>query len=169
MNRMFRNLFFYGIIFLVLIAVVGYFKGQNEGVKEFNVHEFTQALNNDEIKEMTFQPVNKIIRFTGTLKKDKVEFIAQVPDNTEIIAEITKQAERSGLKVEEEEQPSAFASFIMMMLPFLIIGVVFFFILTRAQGGGGGGGRVMNFGKSKAQLYTCLLYTSDAADEDCLV
>lgn len=151
---MFRNIFFYGIIFLVLIAVIGYFKGQSDETKEFNVHEFTQALNNGEIKEMTYQPVNKIIRYTGLLKKDDVEFIAQVPDNTEIIADITKQAEQSGLKVEEEEQPSAFASFIMMMLPFLIIGLIFFFILTRSQGGGGGGGRVMNFGKSKAKLYS---------------
>lgn len=151
---MFRNIFFYGIIFLVLIAVIGYFKGQNDETKEFNVHEFTQALNNEEIKEMTYQPVNKIIRFTGTLKKDEVEFVAQVPDNTEIISDIADKSAESGLKVEEEEQPSAFANFIMMMLPFLIIGLIFFFILTKSQGGGGGGGRVMNFGKSKAKLYS---------------
>lgn len=154
MNRLFRNIFFYGVIFLVLIAVIGLFKGQSDDIKEFNVHEFTQALNNGEIKEMTFQPVNKIVRFTGVLEKGKVEFVAQVPDNPDIISTITEQAsEQSVLKVAEEEQPSAFMSFITMMLPFLIIGIIFFFILTRAQGGGGGGGRVMNFGKSKAKLY----------------
>lgn len=154
MNRMFRNLFFYGVIFLVIIAVIGLFNSQNDEVKEFNYHEFTQALNNGEIKEMTFQPVNKIIRFTGTLEKDDVKFVAQVPDNAEIIAQITEQAkEQSKLMVDEEAQPSAFVSFITMMLPFLIIGLIFFFILTRAQGGGGGGGKVMNFGKSKAKLY----------------
>ncbi|HLQ97758.1 MAG TPA: ATP-dependent zinc metalloprotease FtsH [Candidatus Dormibacteraeota bacterium] len=154
MNRMFRNLFFYGVVFLVVIAVIGLFNSQNDDVKEFNYHEFTQALNNGEIKEMTFQPVNKIIRFTGTLEKDEAEFIAQVPDNTEIIAQITEQAkEQSILNIDEEAQPSAFMSFLTMMLPFLIIGLIFFFILTRAQGGGGGGGKVMNFGKSKAKLY----------------
>src|SRR5699024_8109738 len=61
--------------------------------------------------------------------------------------------EKSVLKIEQEEQPSAFVSFLTMMLPFLLIGLIFFFIFTRAQGGGGGG-RVMNFGKSKAKLYT---------------
>src|SRR5690625_972721 len=97
MNRMFRNLFFYGVVFLVIIAVIGLFNGQNDDVKEFNYHEFTQALNNGEIKEMTFQPVNKIIRFTGTLEKDEAKFIAQVPDNTEIIAQITEQAKEQSI------------------------------------------------------------------------
>src|SRR5690625_171770 len=152
MNRVFRNIFFYGVIFLVLIALLQMFKGQNEDVKEFNFHEFTQALNNGEIKEMTYQPVNKIIRFTGTLVQNEKKFVAQVPDNPNIIEKITEQAGAS-LEIAEEEQPSAFMNFIVMMLPFIIIGLIFFFILTRAQGGGGGGGRVMNFGKSKAKLY----------------
>src|SRR5690625_1869592 len=153
MNRVFRNIFFYGVIFLVLIALLQMFKGQNEDVKEFNFHEFTQALNNGEIKEMTYQPVNKIIRFTGTLVQNEKKFVAQVPDNPNIIEKITEQAGAS-LEIAEEEQPSAFMNFIVMMLPFIIIGLIFFFILTRAQGGGGGGGRVMNFGKSKAKLYS---------------
>src|SRR5699024_3035429 len=36
----------------------------------------------------------------------------------------------------------------------ILIGLIFFIIFTRAQGGGGGGGKMMNFGKSKAKLYT---------------
>jgi cell division protease FtsH len=154
MNRVVRQLFFYGVIFLVLIAVVSLFKGQNDEVEEFSFHEFTKALDNGEIKEMTFQPVNKIVRYTGILEKDDAKFVAQVPDNTDIVAQITEKAkDQSVLMVDEEAQPSAFVSFITMMLPFLIIGLIFFFILTRAQGGGGGGGKVMNFGKSKAKLY----------------
>jgi len=123
MNRVFRNLFFYGVIFLVLIAVIGLFNGQNKEVKDFKVHEFMQALDNGEIKEVTMQPVNKIMRFTGKLEKGDVEFIAQVPDNTDVIATITQKAsDQNVLKVAQEEQPSAFVSFITMMLPFLIIG-----------------------------------------------
>src|SRR5690625_4369789 len=154
MNRVFRNIFFYGVIFLVLISVLHLYKRKKEEIKEFNYNEFTQALNNGEIKEMTYQPVNKIIRYTGTLVKDEIKFVAQVPDNPNIIEKITEQATQIGLDTAEEEQPSAFMNFIVMMLPFLIIGLIFFFILTRAQGGGGGGGRVMNFGKSKAKLYS---------------
>src|SRR5699024_8200844 len=39
-------------------------------------------------------------------------------------------------------------------IPFLIIGFFIFFMLSRAQGGGGGGKGVMNFGKSKAKMYS---------------
>jgi len=154
MNRWFRNLFFYGIIFLVLFSVINLVTGQNNDAEELNVQEFMEALNNGEVKEMTMQPVNKIYRVTGTLSTDQTEFVAQVPDNPDIISNITDLAtEQSILNVEEEEQPSAFVSFLTMMLPFLLIGLLLFFFLTRAQGGGGGGGRVMNFGKSKAKLY----------------
>src|SRR5690625_989049 len=111
MNRMFRNLFFYGVIFLVIIAVFGLFNSQNDEVKEYSYHEFTQALNNGEIKEMTFQPVNKIIRFTGTLEKDEAEFVAQVPDNTEIIAQITEQADRKSTRLNSSHVAISYAVF----------------------------------------------------------
>src|SRR5690625_4562157 len=154
MNRWFRNIFFYGIIFLVLFSIINLITGQNDDTNELNVKEFMEHLNNGEVKEMTMQPVNKIYRITGILHEKDQAFIAQVPDNPDTITEITKIAtNESTLMIEEEEQPSAFFNFLMMMLPFLLIGLIFFFFLTRAQGGGGGGGRVMNFGKSKAKLY----------------
>jgi len=154
MNRWFRNIFFYGIIFLVLFSIINLVTGQNNDSEELNVKQFMEALNSGEIEEMTMQPVNKIYRITGIMRADEQPFVAQVPDNPDTITEITKLAtEQSVLLIEEEEQPSAFVSFLTMMLPFLLIGLIFFFFLTRAQGGGGGGGRVMNFGKSKAKLY----------------
>ena len=155
MNRIFRNVFFGLLIFLGIVAVISMFNGQNEEEKEFNVKEFTEALNNGEIDEMTMQPANGIIRYTGKLTEGDKTFVAQVPDNTDIVANITDQAtEQSILKVEEEEKPSGWVTFLTTMIPFLIIGLFFLFILSQAQGGGGGGGRVMNFGKSKAKMYT---------------
>ncbi|MEC5426060.1 ATP-dependent zinc metalloprotease FtsH [Virgibacillus sp. C22-A2] len=154
MNRIFRNVFFWVLIFLVVVGIIGVFNGQNEEAEQFNVQQFIQALNNGEIEEMTMQPANGIIRYTGTLTDKGQQFVAQVPDNTDIIASITDQAnEQSVLKVAEEEQPSGWVTFLTTMIPFLIIGLFFLFILSQAQGGGGGG-RVMNFGKSKAKMYT---------------
>jgi len=153
MDRVFRNILFYALIFLVLIGVISLFNSQGDQAEQYNVRQFTQALDNGEIAEMTMQPKNKIMRITGVLNNDQ-PFIVQVPDNTEIVADITETAqEQSVLRVEQEEQPSAFVNFLTMMVPFLLIGLIFFFLFTRAQGGGGGG-RVMNFGKSKAKLYT---------------
>ncbi|WP_099158879.1 ATP-dependent zinc metalloprotease FtsH [Virgibacillus ndiopensis] len=152
MNRLFRNVIFYFLIFLVIIGVIGVFKGQNDQAKQFDVEQFMQHLNNGEIEEMTMQPANKIMRITGTLDDGDKQFIAQVPDNTEIVANITDIAtEQSLLNVEEEEQPSGWVTFLTTMIPFIIIALFFFFILSQSQGGGG---RVMNFGKSKAKMYS---------------
>ncbi|MFB4168676.1 ATP-dependent zinc metalloprotease FtsH [Virgibacillus sp. JSM 102003] len=152
MNRIFRNVIFYLLIFLVVIGIIGVFNGQNDEAKEYNVQEFTDALNSGEVKEMTMQPSNGIMRITGELSEGE-QFVAQIPDNTEIVSTITKQAtEQSVLNVKEEEQPSGWVTFLTTMIPFLILGLFFFFILSQAQGGGGG--RVMNFGKSKAKMYT---------------
>src|SRR5690625_5792965 len=99
---------------------------------------------------MTYQPVHKIIRYTGVLKENDRKFYAQVPDNQELNHSIIEQSEnQSILKTEPEEQPSALLSFLSMMLPLLIIDAIFFFILTRAQGGGGVDDRVTTLGRSK--------------------
>src|SRR5690625_3499447 len=135
MDRVFRSILFYGLIFLVLIGVVGMFKGQNEQSDELNVKEFMQALDNGDIAEMTMQPKNKIIVVTGELEEGNKPFVVQLPENTDVIAEVTDLAnDQSVLKVEQEEQPSAFVNFLTMMLPFLLIAVIFFFLFTRAQG-----------------------------------
>ena len=154
MSQIFRNVLFWMLIFFVIIGVIGVFNGQGEEAEEYNVQQFMDALNNGEIEELTYQPSNGIIRFNGTLTDGETTFLAQVPDNTEIIATITDTAtEQSILNVAEEEQPSAWLTFLTGIVPFLLIGLFFLFILSQAQGGGGGG-RVMNFGKSKAKMYS---------------
>lgn len=153
MDRVFRNILFYALIFLVLIGVISLFKQQGDETEELDVQKFMTHLEDGDVSEMTMEPKNEIMRITGELAEGDKEFVVQVPDNNDIVTNITTTAqEQSVLKVEEEEQPSAFVNFLTMMLPFLIIGLIFFFIFTRSQGGGGGG-KVMNFGKSKAKLY----------------
>src|SRR5699024_66598 len=155
MSRLLRNGFFYVCIFVVLAGVISLLKGQGDEAKELNVQEFKQALNNEDIEEMAMQSVNNIMRFTGTIEKTDQEFVAQVHDNTEIIAEITELAEKqtTELKTKQEEQPSTWMTILTGMIPFILIGIIIFIFLSRSQGGGGGG-RVMNFGKSKAKLYS---------------
>jgi len=155
MNRIFRNTIFYLLIFLVVIGVVGLFRGQGEPQQQLNVNDFYNKLNNGQIEEMTIQPVNGVIQITGQLAgegEDQGEFTAKIPANDEIVSNITQTAqEQSVLNVAEEEQPSAWVTFLTSIIPFIIIFILFFFLLNQAQGGGS---RVMNFGKSKAKMYT---------------
>ncbi|WP_163527989.1 ATP-dependent zinc metalloprotease FtsH [Halobacillus ihumii] len=155
MSRIFRNTIFYLLIFLVVIAVVGLFRGQGEPQETLNVNEFYDRLNNGEIEEMTMQPVNGIIRITGQLagsEEGQGMFTAKLPANEQIISNVTQTAqEQSVLKVEEEEQPSVWVTVLTSIIPFVIIFILFIFLLNQAQGGGS---RVMNFGKSKAKMYS---------------
>ncbi|SEB20199.1 cell division protease FtsH [Thalassobacillus cyri] len=156
MNRIFRNTIFYLLIFLVVIGVVGLFRGQGEPQKTLTVNQFNEQLNSGQIEEMTIQPVNGVYQVKGTLKDGGEEgensFTAKLPANEQVISNVYETAtEQSILSVEEEEQPSAWVSFLTTMIPFIIIFILFFFLLNQAQGGGS---RVMNFGKSKAKQYT---------------
>src|SRR5690625_191807 len=156
MKRLNRGVVLYVIIILGVILTVTMLMNSNEQPKEFDLKEFTEALDAGEINEMTMEPKNKIMRITGELEEDQRPFITQIPDNNDIVAEVTRTAEEQGIvKFAEEEQPSALVSMLTVAVPFILIGLIFFIIFTRAQGGGGGGGgKMMNFGKSKAKLYT---------------
>ncbi|MFD1849244.1 ATP-dependent zinc metalloprotease FtsH [Oceanobacillus bengalensis] len=154
MNKIFRNVFFWVLIFFVVIGVIGVFNGQGEEREQLDVQQFMVALNNGEIEELILQPAHGIYRVTGELRDGGQPFVAQLPDNTDIIAQVTESArEQSVLNVIEEERPSPWLTFLTGILPFLLIGLFILFIFSQAQGGGGGG-RVMNFGKSKAKMYT---------------
>ncbi|WP_077596041.1 ATP-dependent zinc metalloprotease FtsH [Oceanobacillus kimchii] len=154
MSQVFRNVLFWLLIFFVIVGVVSVINNQGEEREQYDVQQFISALNNGEIEELVFQPSHGIIRLTGTLTDGETEFVAQVPDNNDLVSQITNTArEQSQLTVMEEEQPSPWLTFLTGIIPFLLIGLFFLFILSQAQGGGGGG-RVMNFGKSKAKMYS---------------
>lgn len=92
MSQIFRNVFFWVLIFFVIIGVISVLNGPGEESEQYHVDEFIDALENGEIKELTLQPANGIVRITGVLHDDNQTFVSQVPDNTNVIAEITQLA-----------------------------------------------------------------------------
>src|SRR5699024_10817621 len=135
MSQVFRNVFFWVLIFFVLIGVISILTGAGEESDRYDVEQFISALNNGEISEMTYQPANGIIRFRGQLTDDNGTCIAQVPDNQDLITEITTLARpQSVFQAEEEEQPSMWVTFLTTLVPFLLIALFFLFILSQAQG-----------------------------------
>lgn len=153
MNRIARNILFYFVIFLVLISVMNLITGQSTQTIEYKYDEFIQSLNNEEIEMMKMRPSNGVMRIGGTLKdEDGTSFITHIPDNPEIVNEVSTEAGRQGIvEFDGEEQPSGWVQFLTAMLPFIIIVLIFFFLMNQSQGGGN---RVMNFGKSKAKMYS---------------
>ena len=153
MNRLTRNLVFYAVIFLVLMAVMSLITTGTNETKEMRADEFIEVLNNEEVKEMDMRPSNGIMRITGVLKGEKKQaFITNIPEQSEIVTSVYAEGANQGIiTVKEEEQPSAILSFLTALAPFIIVIVIFFFLMNQSQGGGN---RVMNFGKSKAKMYS---------------
>lgn len=154
MNRIFRNTIFYLVIFLVVIGVVGLFRGTNQQTQNLNYSEFYEALNNGQIESMTIQYTNQVYAVTGELESggENQPFVVEIPSTDQEIERITAVAEEQGVELDFEaaEEASAWVRFFTSIIPFIIIIILFFFLLNQMQGGGN---RVMNFGKSKARLY----------------
>ncbi|QHE50651.1 ATP-dependent zinc metalloprotease FtsH [Pontibacillus sp. HMF3514] len=158
MNRVFRNTIFYALIFLVVIGVVGLFNSEEPEDTQLNYNQFMQKLNNGQIEEMTYQYTNQAYNISGKLTSTGEEgenesFNATFPDNEIVEEKMLNTAQEQGTVVEnlKAEEPSGWVRFFTSIIPFVIIFILFFFLLNQAQGGGG---KVMNFGKSKAKLFS---------------
>ncbi|WP_066185592.1 MULTISPECIES: ATP-dependent zinc metalloprotease FtsH [Gracilibacillus] len=152
MNRIIRNVILYFVIFLVLIAIIQVITGQNNQAEELNLQEFEQALEGDQLSEMEMRPSHGVIRVSGTMnegEEEETSFLSNIPNTVTMIDYVTDNAPE--ISVQEEERPNGWVTFLTTMIPFVIIFILFFFLLNQAQGGGS---RVMNFGKSKAKMYS---------------
>ena len=156
MNRIFRYTIFYLLIFLVIIGILGTFNNSGQPTEELGYDEFLQALENEEIQEVTIQPTSMVYEVTGSLNdyNEDQTFVTNIPlENEALMNQIDEIARAYGAEIKylEAPQTSGWVQFFTGIIPFIIIFILFFFLLNQSQGGGGG--RVMNFGKSKAKLF----------------
>lgn len=156
MNRIFRNTIFYLIIFLVIIGIIGLFNNGSQPNEELTYGEFLNALDSGEVTEIEIQPDRSVYNVRGQLEGyDETEyFLTNIPFESSALETIDEVAQANNTEVNVLQAPetSGWVTFLTTIIPFVIIFILFFFLLNQAQGGGGG--RVMNFGKSKAKLYT---------------
>lgn len=151
MNRIFRNTIFYLLIFLVLIGIVSWFNNSNETTENISYNDFVTHLENGDIEEFSIQPERGVYEIIGefTGDEDGKKFLTYVMNSPAMLDRIDEAA--SKVDVLPAKETSSWVSFFTTIIPFIIIFILFFFLLNQAQGGGG---RVMNFGKSKAKLYS---------------
>ncbi|MBD8070999.1 ATP-dependent zinc metalloprotease FtsH [Bacillus sp. PS06] len=155
MNRIFRNTIFYLLIFLVIIGVVSFFQGNNTPTTELKYNQFISNLEKGEVKSFTLQPERGVYVVRGQLKgaADDEFFQTFVVNSDNVMDRIDAAAATGGVDVGilQAKETSGWVTFFTSIIPFVIIFILFFFLLNQAQGGGS---RVMNFGKSKAKLYS---------------
>jgi len=156
MNRIFRNTIFYLLIFLVIIGVVSFFQGNNQPTKQMNYNEFITNLEGGNVTSLSMQPDRGVYAIRGQLRnyEENEYFQTFVTTNQNVQDRIDAAiAQYTNLQVEilQARETSGWVTFFTSIIPFVIIFILFFFLLNQAQGGGS---RVMNFGKSKAKLYS---------------
>ncbi|USK33974.1 ATP-dependent zinc metalloprotease FtsH [Bacillus sp. F19] len=153
MNRIFRNTIFYLLIFLVVIGVVSFFQGNNTKTEALTYSTFISELEAGDVEEITIQPMRGVYEVKGKLtdyKEDEL-FVTHVLSDKALDRVDAAAQGKTDVKFVPAEETSGWVTFFTSIIPFVIIFILFFFLLNQAQGGGS---RVMNFGKSKAKLYS---------------
>lgn len=156
MNRFFRNTGFYLLIFLVTVGIVNFIANKGVETTEITYDEFREQLLSDNIKNITLRPDQGTYFIEGEFKqtpegKESYFFTSAPLYNNNLLLERLEQANIDKEIHKEAKGDSVWLTFLTSIIPFIIIFVLFFFLLNQAQGGGS---RVMNFGKSRAKLYS---------------
>lgn len=153
MNRVFKNLGIYIVIFGLVLAMAWFYRGAPEQeVKEVDFSNFVNQLENKKVEELAINDRT----MNGTLKNgDKIVTYAPSILDINMLDEqyIYPQMKDGTISSVKSDAPKT-TPWIVTLLPTLImvvILIVFWFVFMNQ--GQGGGGKVMSFGKSRAKLH----------------
>jgi cell division protease FtsH len=150
MNRFYRSIVFYVLILLAIVGVVNYITGQDHTKTTLTYTQFVNDVKSHEVEpDVLVTPEGLTATIDGTLTNgNKFTTRALIIDN-----DITSFLQDNKLNATYAPQPKAsiWIQFLESVVPFIFIFILMFFLFNQAQGGGS---RVMNFGKSRARLYS---------------
>ena len=141
-----RNIAFWLVLFLLILALFNLFSGSSGAVqsKSVSYSEFITSVQDDNVTAVTID--GETIQFRGA---DGQDYSTIMPAD----AQITEQLIAQNIPVTAKSQTqSGFQTFLVSLLPFLLLIGVWIYFMNRMQGGGKGG--AMGFGKSKAKMLT---------------
>ena len=141
-----RNIAFWVVLFLLILALFNLFSGNNANLqsREISYSEFVTNVNGGNVTNVTLD--GERIRFRGS---DGSDYVTIKPADANVSEFLIEQ--NVPVRAEQQEQ-SGFQTFILSLLPFLLLIGVWVYFMNRMQGGGKGG--AMGFGKSKAKMLT---------------
>jgi len=129
-------------------------RGQDTA-KQLTFNEFMTHLEKGEVKEFTAQPERQVYTIKGKLEThgEVQNFTTNVWNSSATLERIEQVAIETDTKFDilMAKETSGLLQILTTIIPFVILFFFIIFLLNQAQGGGS---RVMNFGKSKARLYS---------------
>lgn len=150
MNKFFRSISFYLLIFILILSLVQWYSSQEITEVRISYSELIQSIDENQIKDKNIKLVGNNV--SGELKNGK-SFVSYVPDVSTFVQKVQPLINEGKLNLDAEPKPTTpwWTSILpSVFLVVLFIGAWYFFI----QQSQGGGGRVMSFGKSRAKLHT---------------
>ncbi len=153
MNRAFKNTGLYLLLFLVIIGIWTVINSKGNQKDEITYDVFRQAVIQKNVQSVVLKFDGYTYQINGTYlvpPSTKKNFVTSAPYNESVPAFIQENKVPSE-KYERMETDSIWITLLTSIVPFIIIFLLFFFLINQSQGGGG---KVMNFGKSRARLYS---------------
>ena len=141
-----RNIAFWVVLFLLVLALFNLFSGGQSGMSSRSVSysEFVDRVDAGDVTNVTLD--GERVLFRGADGQDYTTIRPGGADLTERLI-----ANDVNVTAEPQEQ-SGLTTVILSFLPFLLLIGVWIYFMNRMQGGGKGG--AMGFGKSRAKLLT---------------
>ncbi|HEX4964968.1 MAG TPA: ATP-dependent zinc metalloprotease FtsH [Thermoanaerobaculia bacterium] len=152
MNSTVKTLFLWMAIFGVVILLWNTFQSGKAAQKDLNFSEFTAAVKNGEVTEVTIRGKQLSGKFSGrsTTGESRYpagqEFKTQLPDYPDLVKDL--QTANVQIKAEEPRENPLLAVLLTWAPVLLIVGLWIFFMRQMQTGGN----RALSFGKSKAKL-----------------
>ena len=152
MNKFFKGIGFYLVIFIIIVGIVLFSGKPTQKVETLEFSKVYRELTNENISRLYFVSDTAV---EGTIKDSNTKFRSYVPKEImgdTLSKEVLDQAKEGKIVFGGEAKPSTpwFVELLPTLLLIFFMVILWFVFMNQSQGGGG---RVMNFGKSKAKVH----------------
>ena len=149
MNRQWRGIGTYLMVLALVCMLLAFFDEQRQNSASYTYPQFTKAVEEDQIQSASIQPKQETPTGTVTYQlKDGTQKVTQILD-TEKTSELLDDA-GVAYDIAEVKQPGFFETYGTTLL---LGGIMLFYIvMTMSRNSGGGNARMLDFGKSRAQM-----------------
>ncbi len=149
MNRQWRGIGTYLVFFALICMLLAFFDEQRQSSAAYSYPQFTKAVEEGQIESASIQPNQETPTGTVTYQlTDGTQRVTQILD-TEKTSELLDDA-GIAYDIEEVKQPGFFETYGATLL---LGGIMLFYIvMTMSRNSGGGNARMLDFGKSRAQM-----------------
>jgi len=145
LNSLYKNLIFWGIIFVIMILLFNLFYGKpRQTVLEKNYSDFISAVENNKVLEVEAKGRNIVWKDT-----DGKRYKTYAPEDLEMIKLLREK--KVIINAKKEEEAPIWQNILISWFPMILLIGVWLFFMRQMQIGGG---KALSFGKSKAKILT---------------